>query len=627
MRQKVVESEVLLSHLESLAAKHFSLSSLRPQQKNVFVALQSQRQVLAMLPTGAGKTLLYALGSLLFRESVTIVICPLIALMRDQQQRMVQAGISTATIFSEQSEDERRQAYRSLMQGNAKLLFVSPERFCLPSFQRLLRRLKLAMVVVDEAHCVVTWGHSFRPEYGQLASLLKQLDVPRILALTATASRQSRELIREMVFPEPASVFELVDKPLKDNIHVESLRVYSEDQRWQEVERIVRETKSTKSILYFPRREQCQKAAQELKRQGINAVVYHAGLPREMRKSVEEYLRESARPVVICATLAFGMGIDLPNVQLIIVVGFPGNLEEMFQMMGRAGRKGELSRAVIVWSGSDPKKRSFQFDKTMPEVGQMLSRMRRLSTLMPGEGQTRLMHKSRLLSLFASSFKQEKDVEQAVQSLVSVLSMLGRGGALESTRSDWIELKVPNPEMMVRLLAELPVGPSRRRMVLEWIQARFADASTQVGIRIDSFALNELCEDLQIAAPKVLEVLRYYSDKQQLTFDLIPTSQAVQSVLLSGDFENLQSLIPRYQRWRGALSSSLQALSAFVTAEQCRMVPAENFFLPRSGASRLQSSAFCGRCDLCASRSDKQTRALSGTIAAALTPNSSEHLR
>jgi RecQ family ATP-dependent DNA helicase len=595
----VTESEALLSHLEALASKHFQLESLRPRQREVFLALQQHRQVLAMLPTGSGKTLLYALGSLLFKESVTIVICPLIALMRDQVQRMVEAGIETVAIYSEQDENERRKAFASLLQQSVRLLFVSPERFCLAGFQKLIRRLRLGMVVVDEAHCVVTWGHSFRPEYSQLAVLLKDLRVPRILALTATASTPSRRLMKEMVFPESDAVYEVLDRPLKDNIDVDSIRVFSEDERWSAVLKILQESNSRKSILYFTRREMCQKAALELRKQGYNSVVYHAGLNRESRRSVEEYLRESKRPVVICATLAFGMGIDLPDVQLIVVVGFPGNIEEMFQMMGRAGRKGEPSRAVIVWSGSDPKKRSFQFEKLLPHTSETRKRIELLSTVFPGKRQSVLCQKTKIQTLIKFLMKSSRDIDSSLQSLLATLSMLGCGGGLDSTRSSWMNLTLSASDRLTELLAELPVGISRRRLVLEWIQQRVKSEVIIAGPFRISFSMNEVVEDLRVSESKIIEVLRHYSEKKHLDFELIPVPDAQHSVLLRGSLDEALASIPRYQRWRSALELSLQALSSFVTDEKCRMTQAEAFFLPRIGAFADNRAPVCGRCDLC----------------------------
>jgi ATP-dependent DNA helicase RecQ len=622
----VNDSDVLLSHLEHLASKHFGLQGLRPLQKKVFVALQSQRQVLAMLPTGAGKTLLYALGSLLFNDSVTIVICPLIALMRDQHQRMREAGIDSVVICSEQDPEERREAYRQLLQGRVRLLFISPERFCLSGFQKFIRRLKIGMIVVDEVHCVVTWGHSFRPEYSQLSGILGTLRVSRLLALTATASVRSRDLIKEMVFPDPTEVFEIVEKPLNKNIKVESVRVFSEDERWRSVVHLLKESVSKKSILYFTRREQCQTAAQELRKLGYNSIIYHAGLHSETRKSVETYLRQSERKVVICATLAFGMGIDLPDIQLIVLVGFPANLEEMFQMMGRAGRKGEESRAVIVWSGSDPKKRSFQFDKTMPEIRSVRERLQYLTPFFPGSGQTQPVRREDMARALAGLFKSERDLDSALANLTSTIAMLGCGGGLESVRSDWIFVKVPRPEVLTTILSELPAGPSRRRLVLEWMRLRTNSAELPLQDLKVCFSLLEISDELRISSAGIMEVFRFYEEQGKLQFQQILLVDSPKYFLISGSVNELYKALPKYQRWRAVLQEGLQALSAFVTEDHCRMAPAEDMFLSRSGAS-VRSDYFCGRCDLCFSKGRGVSQSEVRKMANSLTLESTEGLR
>lgn len=621
-----VNTEPLLQHVEVLAKKHFSIDSLRPQQREVFSALASHDQVLAMLPTGAGKTLIYALGSLLFPQAVSIVVCPLIALMRDQFNRMSAAGIQAAILYSDQPEDERRTAYKNLLSGQIRLLFVSPERFAMQNFQRLLRRLKLGMAVVDEAHCVVSWGHSFRPEYSQLATLLRAMKPNKVLALTATASGGSRVLIRETVFPDPASVFEVIDKPLRENIRVEALRVYSEDERWERVKRVLSETNAQKSILYFPRREQCQKAAAELKRSGYNSVVYHAGLHKDFRRSVEEYLRQSERPVVICATLAFGMGIDLPNVELIVVVGFPGNIEEMFQMMGRAGRQGEQARAMIVWSGSDPKKRSFQFDKTLPEVHLVLERLQAISHYFPGQQQSRFVLKRDLSAALRGLVKDGRDMDQCLESIAGVLSMFGAGGQIHASRGDWLTFEFRSSADVHDWLTGLPAGVSRRRLVLEFLQQRLNPPCDGHGRRYAVVPLLEAVEELQMSWEKIHEVLHFYQMNSGLNFSLLRQQDVGEHLLLSGSPRDLTDSLPKYSRWRATLSRSLSALSSFVVAEQCRMSGAEAFFMGPSAGARTMPRPRCGRCDLCLAGQSATHRRAFGLHAGTMTEGLPNHL-
>jgi ATP-dependent DNA helicase RecQ len=620
------EMEGVLSHLEALALKHFSIQTLRPQQREVFKGLLSNEQLLVTLPTGAGKTLIYALGSQLFPDGMTVVVCPLIALMRDQYLRMTQAGIPAVIICSEQSEDERKQAYKSLMSGQVRLLFVSPERLALQSFQRFLKRFLIRMVVVDEAHCVVSWGHSFRPEYAQLGFILRSMNIRKVLALTATASKSSRRLIREMLFPEPTTVTEIVDRPLRENIVVSAVRVYSEEERWTVVRGLVTSSDSRKTILYFPRREQCQKAAIELKKSGLNAVVYHAGLQREVRRSVEEYLRQSERPVVICATLAFGMGIDLPDVQLISVVGFPGNIEELFQMMGRAGRQGEKAKAVVVWSGSDPKRRSFQFDKMLPEPRILLEQFRALAHFFPGSGQARLVSRSELKLVLQSFYKNERDLEQAAENISGILQMLGCGGGQNSVNSDWLKLEIKHVESISLLTSQLPPGPSRRRMVLEWLGQRFNPGNQAKGALFAVFALSEMLEDLQLAWEKVFEVLRYYAERSELGFSVVSHEEARASLLFGGSLGELMQQFERYTRLRTALGQSLQALSTFVLADQCRMQFANSFFTGRPVGASQTARLQCGQCDLCEARATKRMRHSVAHDDGALTLTLPDHL-
>jgi ATP-dependent DNA helicase RecQ len=615
----LVGKEEFFSHLDALAQKHFSISELRPLQREVFSALNSSRQVLAMLPTGAGKTLIYALGSLFFPDSVTIVVCPLIALMRDQHQRMRAAGISSSMICSEQTDDERKESFRDLLRGESKLLFVSPERFAMVGFQKFLRRLRIGMIVIDEAHCVVTWGHSFRPEYGQLSSVMAGLEPKRILALTATASRSSRSLIKEMIFSEPESVFEVIDRPLRDNIQVKAIRAFSEDERWSVIENLVLATSSSKSIIYFQRREQCQKAALEMKKKGVFAIVYHAGLSRELRKSAEEYLRQSNRKIVICATLAFGMGIDLPNVGMVVVAGFPGNIEEMFQMIGRAGRGGELAEGVLVWTGSDPKKRQFQFEKMLPESSDFLERLRPLAPLFPGVQQSKLMAKSELLERTYAGHLERGRQEQFWSTLAGTLTMLGLGKSLDMEREAWIDLQIRDVEKFFNAIAILPSGPSRRRRVLEWVVHRFGLDTVLRGRFSCAFSVGEIVEETQLAWEKIAEVLKFYSQQNEVQISFIPRENLNQHYVLFGSFNELEGRFPKYHRWRNALFQGHLGMSHFVSTEKCRLQEAFKLFSVQTGAAGHWRIESCGKCDNCCKVSKMQARYVRPTSAGSLT--------
>ncbi|MBX9837888.1 MAG: RecQ family ATP-dependent DNA helicase, partial [Silvanigrellaceae bacterium] len=361
-----MESE-FVEKCEEFAKKNFSLTSLRPAQREVLAQIHDKKFVLATLPTGAGKTLLYSLPALFFEDKPVLVISPLISLMRDQERRMENANICCAVFTSEQSEEERKQAWKKIKTGEAKIIFASPERFVLPSFLNAISKMNLSMAVVDEAHCVVSWGHNFRPEYSEIGKYLSKLQLPRILALTATAGRNSRLDIIKKVFPENTNVFEYTSNPLGENIVVESNRVFSNAEQWEKLVQILQKTESNKTLVYFQSRLLCEESTRKLKKLKIHSVVYHAGLPKNERKNVEQYVQEATQKIVVCATTAFGMGVDVAGIQLVVVFGFPSNIEEFFQMLGRAGRSGEPSKGVLLWTGADPIRREYQFKSSFPE--------------------------------------------------------------------------------------------------------------------------------------------------------------------------------------------------------------------------------------------------------------------
>lgn len=263
----------------------------------------------------------------------------------------------------------------------------------------------------------------------------------------------------------------------------------------------------------------------------------------------------------------------------------------------------------------------------MPEIRVVKERLNYLTCLFPGAGQTQIIQRSEIHRLFAGTFRNERDLDSATQSLISIISMLGFGAGLDSVRSDWVGLRVYRAEKLTEILSDLPAGPSRRRMVLEWIRQRSkSESEKRVDLRV-AFSLLDISDDLRISAAGIFEVLRYYSDLKQLEFKLVPQAEGRNHVLVSGDVGEVYASLPKYQRWRLALQQSLQALSAFVTEDRCRITQAETLFFSRSGARTLSNEQFCGRCDLCLSRDRGQSTPPIVPVATSLTLSSSEHLR
>jgi ATP-dependent DNA helicase RecQ len=578
---------------EQLAQTHFGIPKLRPLQKKALSAiLETPGGVLATLPTGAGKTLLYALPALLFQDEHVLVVCPLISLMRDQVRRLEAANISCAVFTSDQSERERGLNLELLTCKRARVVFASPERLMLPSFVRMLMRLKIALVVVDEAHCVVTWGPSFRPEYAELKNLMNVLKPPRILAITATASRAGRTTIREKVFPLNVAIQEVIAPPIRENIVVECIRTRTEQEKWDTLTTRIHAAKAKRAIVYFTRRNLCTEAATALRKKGLHAVAYHAGLTKEERLSVETYAHESQERVVICATQAFGMGIDLAGVTLVAVFGFPSSVEEFFQMIGRAGRGGETARALLLWTGADPKKRYFQFETSFPSVKTISEYISDLERAFPIPPSKRIVsHDSIKNHIRIPAAK----LEQRLPGVFTALRMLG---ALDMPLANehYLTIKLAKNTSAQDLLLDLPNTPTRRGRLMNRIcELNGSDWRKQPGAE-SCHPAGPLLDSARLTWPQCEEILLHFAQKKLLTWEIANPQQLQGQWIIKGSPENARSALHTYERTRADFLQSLTELERLANQTHCRLRNISSFF---GDGVKNRSNAKCMQCDLC----------------------------
>ncbi|BBH52857.1 RecQ family ATP-dependent DNA helicase [Fluviispira sanaruensis] len=582
---------------EEFAKSNFSLSELRPAQREVLAQIFEKKFVIATLPTGAGKTLLYSLPALFFSNETVLVISPLISLMRDQERRMSDASIPCVVFTSEQSEEERKIAWSKMRNREAKIIFASPERFVLPSFLNALAKINISMAVIDEAHCVVNWGHNFRPEYSEIGKILTKLEPPRILALTATAGRNSRQDIIKRVFPENIQVSEYISKPLAENVFVESHRVFSVDEQWEKLVNIINESSSQKILVYFQSRLLCEEAVRKLRKLKIHSVAYHAGLPKMDRRSVEQYVHDTTQKTVICATTAFGMGVDISGILLVIVFGFPSNIEEFFQMLGRGGRGGEPSRGLLLWTGSDPIKREFQFKSSFPEPSLFLELSALFIKFMPiYYGESCFIYKSELLNVIKTKKEQDK-----LKKLEAICAGLRICNALEDTRvgESYLIIKVAAHLTFADVLASLPFGITKRKKVLEgltslveksWISLRGGQCVISSKMLADASEMNVTsCE----------QVFLHYDEQKIINFAKIESEHAKQGVILKNGYVHLQKELPRYISARSHFHASLRELDKLSTSETCRLSASFEFFAPRHIQGASKNLWRCMQCDIC----------------------------
>ncbi|TKG94648.1 DNA helicase RecQ [Puteibacter caeruleilacunae] len=332
--------------LEKTLRRHFGYSTFRPQQREVITHLLEGKDAVVLMPTGGGKSICYQLPALVL-DGLTLVVSPLIALMKDQVESLKSNGIEAAYLNSSLTPEEEQSIRIKLNQGKIKLLYVSPERLYTQSFFQSIPELNVKLFAIDEAHCVSSWGHHFRPEYKKLSALKRSFPNVPVVALTATADKAVRSDIGELLgLRNPKYFISSFDRP---NL---SLAVLPGQKKYEQIVKIIRRHRDSSGIIYCSSRASTERLAEKLAVAGFNADFYHAGIDAESRSKVQDDFI-SGRTAIICATVAFGMGIDKPDVRFVIHFNMPGNLESYYQEIGRAGRDGDPAETILFYSYRD----------------------------------------------------------------------------------------------------------------------------------------------------------------------------------------------------------------------------------------------------------------------------------
>ncbi len=339
----------------------FGYDDFRSGQREVIEAVLARRDVLAVMPTGSGKSMCYQLPALV-EGGLTVVVSPLIALMRDQVKQMAAAGVGAVTLNSQNSDEDNAAAWRALRHGDTHLIYVSPERLAVDGLATRLAELGVARLAIDEAHCVSQWGHDFRPEYRELRRLRRALGSPPVLALTATADEATRnDIIAQLFDADPAIFVHGFDRP---NI---ALRFEAKDQPRRQIEAFLATRKGQSGIIYCSSRKRTEALAEWLSGKGWRAVSYHAGMEQESRNRNQDIFQQEDG-VIVCATIAFGMGVNKPDVRFVIHADMPGSIESYYQEIGRAGRDGLPAATLTLYGMDDMALRRRQIEeKDMPE--------------------------------------------------------------------------------------------------------------------------------------------------------------------------------------------------------------------------------------------------------------------
>jgi ATP-dependent DNA helicase RecQ len=459
MRSDPLRTLVRVSELRPALRRLFGFEDFRPGQERVVQAAVEGRDTLALMPTGSGKSLTYQLAAML-RPTPTLVLSPLIALMKDQVDKLPAEVAAQATLInSSLDRDEAAVRLRAAAEGRYRLLYVAPERLRQRHFLDAIAGIDVGLVVIDEVHCVSMWGHDFRPDYLFIRRALDELGRPAILGMTATATPATEREIATALGREPEVVRTSVVRP---NLRYDVELVDGEEDRLRTLVRRLRDLRGASAIVYARSRRSCESLARTLRVHDLSAVHYHAGLEPEERSAAQEAFIEGRIQTVV-ATTAFGMGIDKPDIRLVALYNYPESLESYVQMVGRAGRDGRASDTLLLASRSDASQlRRFACSDipTVADLRSIYARLRGRGELLPEE--------------LASGVASDEPDPRVLVGMLEQVGLVRRG--FDAGRAMQIEVPEPPDDAAARIDALLQrydqEAASRADRLIRFTQSR-----------------------------------------------------------------------------------------------------------------------------------------------------------
>ena len=562
--------------------QYWGYDDFRPLQLDIVQSVLDGRDTLALLPTGGGKSVCFQVPSLCM-EGICIVISPLIALMKDQIQNLQKRGIRAYAIFSGMHHSDIDRILDNCVYGEVRFLYLSPERLGTAIAKERLQRMNVNLIAVDEAHCISQWGYDFRPSYLNIAKIRELLPAPPIIALTATATRQVvADMQARLTFRPDAQVFR--KSFMRENLVYVVLKEASKETKLLD---ILKKVKGS-GVVYVMNRRQTKEIARFLSRNGIASEFYHAGLSTALRSKIQErWIQNKIR--IIVATNAFGMGIDKPDVRVVVHMTLPESLEAYFQEAGRGGRDGKKAYGVLLYNESDRKRLEQQYEQAFPSIQQIRQVYRALGSyyqlaLGAGKGQ----------SFDFDLIPFSKNYNLHSLTVLQVFKILTKEGYLELTENAFLPSTL-QVKVSREVLYDYRLRNSKMEGLLSAIARRYQGVSShQVSIKEREFAqfLKIPAKELICALQKLHKdkIIDYRPRKEtpQLTF----VTERLRATHITLDQQRLKFLKGRHE-WR------MRAALNYAEKLECRSQLLLAYF-------DEHDTPACGKCDVCLQRHKTQ---------------------